>query len=75
MFWLRNKKIIFQYTLLSGGLANSAVPDEMLCYEAFHQGIHCLLSTCLLVFRMKMVNLVILHKSFVHIHKIRAIEP
>ena len=33
--------------------ANSADPDEMLPYAAFHLGLHCLQSTCLLVSRMK----------------------
>ena len=28
--------------LLSLKIANSADPDEMLLYEAFHQGLHCL---------------------------------
>ena len=36
MFWLRNKKIIFSYTLLSGGLINSCkhmtLSNQMYCY-------------------------------------------
>ena len=36
-------------------LANSADPDEMPPYAAFHQGLHCFTSTYLSVSRMKNV--------------------
>ena len=37
-------------------VANSAGPDEMLPYVAFHLGFHCVPITCLQVFRMQRVN-------------------
>ena len=35
-------KIIFISLKIDCVLANSADPDEMLCYVAFHLGFHCL---------------------------------
>ena len=45
MFWLREKKLIFDNKLLTGGLlANSADPDEMPSFHAaFHLNLYCLL--------------------------------
>ena len=37
-------------------LANSADPDEMPPYVAFHLGFHCVPIICLQVFRMQRVN-------------------